>query len=554
MNTVTLFERDEAGRERQAVRFIPAGLIVSAADVTLLERPGAGQPGRWQQLPQLARQAVRQGLGLVVRAARRAPRGWDRGLPEEAIVAWLSGNGRRGWQGELCRNGETEAVHEVVVAETGVRHAVAEEAIQHPVPLAEAVWEPIRGGVGPAFQRFRTDWFTIIGQGRAGSEVDRILASTGATHLALCDPDSIEPRNRTGLLGTQVRPHEQKVAALGRILREHFAGITVREVACSSAQRPMVEVLTNQPSTVLITAADSEAARFVGACYAATLSLAHLDVGIGVREEEGRVVRGGQVVFVPPGQGCLLCVRDLRWLEVERDLAGDAVVQLEARQAGQRRDDTLGTVPDLLSRVASTGIGLVRRWLGEEADEPQRLFLHDDGLAEQLPRARARQECPICALASCGQAFLQGIFPPPAAEPMASADSPQAMETDMGPSIAESNQDIGAILMLLGAATVDLLQGQTEGLALRELATRLVAAGLTMDLPAPLGPVLEQMVPQGVGRRLSMVGASPDAELWVVEGTGANPATVVFPPERRWLPIARQIQQQLATWRRTFAP
>ena len=124
----------------------------------------------------------------------------------------------------------------------------------------------------------------------------------------------------------------------------------------------------------------------------------------------------------------------------------------------------------------------------------------------------------------------------------------------MGPSIAESSQDIGAILMLIGAATMNLLQGQIEGLPLRELATRLVAAGLTMDLPAPLGPVLEQMVPQGVGHRLSMVGASLDVEVWAVEGTGANPATVVFPPERRWLPIARQIQQQLATWRRTFAP
>ena len=336
MNTVTVFERDVAGRERQAVRFIPAGLIVSTADVTMLERPRVGQPGRWRQLPQVARQVARQGLGLVVRAARGAPRGWDRGLPEEATIAWVSGNGHRGWQGELSRNGEIEAIHEVVMAETGVRHAVAEEAIQHPVLLADAVWEPIRGGVGPAFQRFRTDWFTVIGQGRAGSEVDWILASTGATHLALCDPDSIEPRNRTGILGTQVRPHEPKVAALGRILRERFAGITVREVACSAAQRPTVEVLANQPPTVLITSADSEAARFVSACYAATLSLAHLDVGIGVREEEGRVVRGGQVVFVPPGQGCLLCVRDLRWLEVERDLAGHATVQLEARPAARR--------------------------------------------------------------------------------------------------------------------------------------------------------------------------------------------------------------------------
>jgi len=552
MNTVTVFERDEAGR--QALRVVPAGLIVSSADVALLERPGVGQPGRWQQLPQLARQAVRQGLGLVVRAARRAPRRWSQGLPEQATVAWLSGNGRRGWQGELSRNGETEAVHEVVVAETGVHHAVAEEAIQHPVPLADAVWEPIRRGVGPAFPRFRTGWFTVIGQGRAGSEIDRIVASTGATHLALVDNDLVEERNRTGLLGTQVRPHEPKVAALGRILREQFAGITVREVACSAAQRPMAQVLSNQLPTVLITSADSEAARFVGACYAATLGLAHLDLGIGVREEEGRVVRGGQVVFVPPGQGCLLCVRDLRWREVERDLAGDAAVQLEARQAGQRRDDTLGTVPDLLSRVAATGIGLVRRWLGEEADGPQRLFFHDDGLVEQLPRARAREECPICALANCGQAFLQGLFPPPAAEPRASADFPQTMETDVGFSIAESSQDIGAILMLIGAATVNLLQGQTEGLALRELATRLVAASLTMDLPAPLGPALEQMVPQGSARRLSMVGASPDAEMWTIEGTGANPATVVFPPERRWLPIARQFQQQLATWRRTFVP
>jgi len=228
----------------------------------------------------------------------------------------------------------------------------------------------------------------------------------------LVDNDVVEPRNRTGLLGTQVRPHEQKVAAVGRILPERSAGISVQEVAWAGAQRPVVEVLMDQP-TVIITAADSEAVRFVGACYAAALGLAHLDVGIGVHEQDGRPVRGGQVVFVPPGQGCLLCVRDLRWLKVERDLVGDAAVQLEARQTGQRRDDTLGTVPDLLSRVASTGIGLLRRWLAEGENKPQRLFLHDDGLVEQLPRARPQQQCPICTLAR-GQppaASRQRLYP-----------------------------------------------------------------------------------------------------------------------------------------------
>ncbi len=42
----------------------------------------------------------------------------------------------------------------------------------HPAPLAEAVWEPIRGGVSEAFQRFRTARFVVVGAGRAGTEVE----------------------------------------------------------------------------------------------------------------------------------------------------------------------------------------------------------------------------------------------------------------------------------------------------------------------------------------------------------------------------------------------
>ncbi len=449
MIAVGVWPGDESARESDRAGWTaPAGLARDGRDLSLLQRPARSPWAGWEQLASQSEQAARLGLGLLVMppAGTRVPDDWCRQLRAGAVCAWIAQDGQGGWHGAAFDGGEERPVDRVVALDSGEVVDLTDAPLPAP-ELAPGVWDAIRAGIGSAFARIRASGLLVVGSGRMAGRTVEIAVSSGFWDICVLDNDIDEPRNRTGPLGTKPREPMPKPRHLARYVRDHFEGVRLREETCSVTQRPALRALRDRP--LLITATDSEAARFVGACVASALGIAHLDLGAGVHEEGEEIRRAGQVVFIPPGQGCLVCVRGLRWDEVERDLQGDADAQLEARRRGERRGDTMGSVPDLLARVAGAGVALLRRWMGGEEGEARRLLLYDGGLAEELPRSLPQQRCPVCALRNCGQALLNCLFPSPGLTDRSEQGTPDE-QTSVGLPLPAA--DVERVLDLMGAA------------------------------------------------------------------------------------------------------
>ena len=519
-----------------------AGIIRDSGDVSLLATETPLPVADWELVVDGMERATRTGLALIVVVGRGVdpPDEWVGQFPASSVVAWVTHNERGGWDREIGAGGNSTPVEQVVILDTGETRELG-ATVRPPSPeLNASAWAAIAGGVGPVLDRMHRQTFLLIGCGRAGTRLAETLASTGVWDLTLVDNDDMEDRNWNGPIGTVVREPKPKVHVVGDWVQGRFDGMRIRPVCASATQRAMVAALTRR--SILATCVDSEEVRLVSACYAATYGLPHVDVGIGVLEEGGTVVRGGQVVFVPPGSGCLVCVRGLRWDEVERSLVGDASTQLQARKNGDRRDDNGGSVPDLLARATGTAVGLVRRWLAGEDEGPRRLLLHDNGPVEELPPAWPNEHCPVCAIGAYGEAFLQGVFPPalvhaPPVTPVRDAESTAivAME-DAG--------RLGEALALTGAATLELLQRSTQTRHLDELVLRLASEGVSLSWPAPLGPVLEERLGTPPLGTLHLAAANETAEVWRSDRTWHG-RPVRFRPERRWAALARLVQEQL---------
>lgn len=532
-------EEEERG---QGVRFRQAGVVRHRDDLTLLERRVGLRGREWADLAGAASESGRLGLAVLARlpGGTAPPENWTAGLPRDVICGWIATDGESAWRGEVCEGGTVRPVEGVVVLEPAVWLPGSAQGNGSAPDLSPEVWDPVRGGIGDAFDRVRGWPLVLFGSGRAAGRMAETAVSTGFWDLAVVDNDTDEPRNRTGPLGTKPREPRPKPPILGSYLRSRFEGVLVREVVASASQRPVLSILRRRP--IVVTAGDSEALRLIGACYASCLGVPHLDVGAGVHEDSGEVLRGGQVVFVPPQDGCVACVRGLRWDEVERDLEGDASTQLDARQRGERRGDTLGTVPDLLARVTGTGMGILRRWLGGEEEHARRLLLFDGGLSEELPRASRPERCPVCALSNSGEALLSGLFP---ALGEAQRDGGGGQSDGAGIAMPDSELDLEEVLSLIGIATAEVLLGGQDT-ALWDLALGLAGQGLRLEMGA-VAHALDQRLPAGQQGQLALVAVNDSEEVWRADSS-LGPVTVRFRPERRWLPLARSIRERVEGW------
>jgi len=544
MITVGIFgDLDELDRGRRGIRFAPAGLVRCGPDLTLLSMRGREATGDWSDVAAMAARAAELGLGLVIRTRRRGlPEGWFEGLGTSCPVACLVGDLVRGWQGQAWVEGRLEPVEQVVFLDRGIRFTASASASQPTPEAAPELWVRVQEAVGDTFDRIREERLLCPAAGRAQTWLTAIAASTGFWDFALVDDDVLEARNRSGPLGTAPVNPGPKARVLARYLRNHFQGVRVQEVISSASQRPVRGPLSRRP--VLVTAGDSEALAFLGACYAATYGLAHLNVGIGAREEDGEeTLRGGEVVFIPPGLGCLVCVRGVQWEEVHRDLAGDADSQLQRRRSGERLQQQTGSLPDLLARVTGTGVGLVRQWLAGEESQVRRLVLFDRGTSEELAPALPQERCPVCGMGMCGEAFLNAVFPE------VPDVNHSGLRGEVGPlgrpaaDYAGDRQLVERVLELTGAATVELLAGREQGQVADELATLLASEGLGLEVAAPLGPALQERLPQASSGLLSLGAVSDTEEVWWVDGALGQGA-IRFRPERRWARIAQLVEQQ----------
>ena len=538
MYEVVVHDDQQAGG-RGGVTLTEASIAARNDGVTLTELPNRETIGRKADLAKACTDAARFGLAVMVKArsGKRPPRDWARDIAPGCTAAWLMPSDETRWTGEVHRAAETPKIDRITIVETGETFATTKAGEVEPAAFAADVWDPVQMGVGErTFMRVRTAEHCIVGAGRNGTRALETLASSGAAVFSLVDDDILEPRNRNGPTGTEPREPAPKAEENTQFARAQFGLSSVHAVVASVVQRPMLDVMRRRP--VLVGCADAEVVRFAGALYASAYGVPHVDMGAGVQVDGDQVVRGGQVVAVPPGTGCLACVRDLRWEEVERDLAGDAASQRESRLRGERRGDTHGTVPDILARVSGTAVGQIRRWHVGELDAPVRLWFHDGGLVEEFPRSSSQPDCPICALACTGDALLSGVFPPVSPNGL----GPRRRRDPSDYFLDTGSSAVDEILTLSGAATAEVLLERAGDRYLAELVMRLSAEGLSLEWPPPLGPALAERVPnpQGVLRLVSLTDAE---ETWAVL-IGDDQQVVTFRPERRWLPLMELVREQ----------
>jgi molybdopterin/thiamine biosynthesis adenylyltransferase len=154
----------------------------------------------------------------------------------------------------------------------------------------------------------------LVGCGRTGSMVAEDLARLGVRRFALVDPDLFEEHSLPeSALFRDSDVGKPKALALALALRAMNPDLEVQTVVASVSSPGALATLRRYDA--IVTAPDSDGARFAAAMIASLYHLVLLDVGVGVRRS-GAVTTGGADVrlIVPGDHACLACYGGVRSL------------------------------------------------------------------------------------------------------------------------------------------------------------------------------------------------------------------------------------------------
>jgi molybdopterin/thiamine biosynthesis adenylyltransferase len=352
-------------------------------------------------------------LGPQLRAAL------DGAAVSEAVLAVALGLGAAaGWVAAGCRvAGAWEPAAALTLVGPGLVRVPLQDGrsqwIVTPTavgPAPDAFLSRTAGALGPdAFARLRQLRAAIVGCGRLGSLAAEALAAVGVGGLALIDPDRLEEHNLGEMAG--VGPADlgrPKAAALAQAVRRLPAatGTAVTAVAASVLTLPALAAI--KPADVLVSCADSAAARLAAAVLAAVYLKPLLDVGTAILPEPDGRRMGADVRLVLPGR-CLVCFGGLADLAQSREalLSGTT-----ARRDGDFRTERMGSLRSLNSVAVGLGQTLLEQflsgwlrdslWLQVDIDTAGRPHLR-----HRVPPAPAR--CPLCQLTASGDAGLERL-------------------------------------------------------------------------------------------------------------------------------------------------
>jgi hypothetical protein len=276
-------------------------------------------------------------------------------------------------------------------------------------PLEELLSRTI-GALGQAaFRTLRQLTVAVIGCGRIGSQAAELLASVGVARLILVDADRLELHNLGEMTGVELEDIGQpKAAAVAR-------GIRRGAVGRGADLRPVIEPVDTlsalfavKTADILVTCADSAAARLAAAILAASYLQPLLDLGTGILPEGRGRRMGADVRLVLPGS-CLVCYGGVAGLA---PAAGLLLAGRPEPPPADFHNQRLGSLRSLNGLAASLGLTLLEQFLSGRLGEST--WLQVDVAATGVPQLTHRvpppaPACPLCALAGRGDAALENL-------------------------------------------------------------------------------------------------------------------------------------------------
>jgi hypothetical protein len=266
------------------------------------------------------------------------------------------------------------------------------------LPGQDERWSRTIGALGETAWRRLTELnFAIIGCGRNGSLMATALARTGATSIALIDPDELEPHSlaegdfaeRSVALG--------KAEASRAFVMSLPHADTLRVSGLSESVFALPSLGAIKKSDVLICCVDNAAARYAAAFLAKLYLKPMLDIGTGILNGRDRPM-GADIRLVLPDR-CLLCYGGIAGLNSVQEAAG---LDWRARRAGSLRS---------LNQIA-TGFGVraLEDFIGRRLRTSSwiQVDFSPTGAARLThPDSEPSPACPLCIESGAGDGGLQ---------------------------------------------------------------------------------------------------------------------------------------------------
>jgi molybdopterin/thiamine biosynthesis adenylyltransferase len=346
-------------------------------------------------------------------SARRAI--GDLGWNEETLVLSL---GLQSAQGTLaaawCHQGRVEPVRQFVLVGPGwLRLPRSDSEFTASTPAGLPLEELLSRSVGAlgrgVFITLRQLTVAVIGCGRLGSLVAEMLASVGVARLVLVDGDHLELHNFGEMAAVALDDlGKPKVTALARGIRRGAVGQGSDLRTVMAPVDSLTALFAVKAADILVSCADSAAARLAAAVLSTSYLQPLLDIGTGIVPDGAGRRMGADVRLVLPGR-CLVCLGGLVGLAA----AGAALLAGRPAPApADFRNQRLGSLRSLNGLATSLGVTLLEQFLAGRLGDS--LWLQLDVTAAGVPQLTNRAPapgtaCPLCTLAGRGDAALEAL-------------------------------------------------------------------------------------------------------------------------------------------------
>jgi hypothetical protein len=291
-----------------------------------------------------------------------------------------------------------------------------------------------------AIESLRRMRLALVGCGRNGHALAMVLATYSPREIVLIDPDHVEPGNEdAGIAYCAHEPEPQgltsahKVDRLQALLSKRLPVTHVAAVPYGIADPRAARAAAN--CEVIISATDSDAARFACAAIAQCFLRVHLDVGSLVTQSHAGVIElGADIRLTIPGDRDLCCLGGLASQADVSRLAGG----LAPAAARDWRDHKAGASTSWSTVVAGVAIRMLEDLAAERLRQSHWVRLLQSE-TDRAPRsldlgAPADPYCPLCAVAGHGNAWARRLRDLAAAALIRAQNGPAGAAANQGQS------------------------------------------------------------------------------------------------------------------------
>lgn len=245
----------------------------------------------------------------------------------------------------------------------------------------------------------------IAGLSGTGSHVAQQLAYLGVGNFILSDTDHVEPTNLNRLVGAKpchARLNLPKVQVASRMIRSISPQASVTALRQSVVQS--ADFL--KQADVIFSCVDAEVPRLFLARFPAQYYIPVIDVGTGMKADDGRVAElFGQVRMILPHGPCFVCMGSLNYESIRREMLSEQEKEQQRQHGyGLGAEVPAPAVISLNGTVASLAVSEFINLIGQFREPCCYLFY--DGMSPHRTAYEIRmdkvEDCLTCGLDTMG--------------------------------------------------------------------------------------------------------------------------------------------------------